>query len=222
MKQDKRLPTMIFDCDGTLLKSLGLGMESYNYALEKVGARPHGPEEIKCFFGTSSDKIFRKLLGDSAQAQKAYEYFFEYETKLVPKILLHDGIRDLLTKLQSSGVRMGLVTGRHSREINLFFDHHKLFGFFETLVCDDLLTTPKPAPEGILLACANMKVDPKTSFYIGDAVMDMRAARGAGATPVAALWDDWARKAEMEVFEPALLARTPEEIWSWFEKTYLR
>ncbi len=40
---------ILFDCDGTLLKSLGFGMDAFNFALEHVGARPHTPEEIKKF-----------------------------------------------------------------------------------------------------------------------------------------------------------------------------
>ncbi len=171
---------VIFDCDGTLLRSLG--MEAYNSALAKVGARPHAPEEIKRFFGTSSDKIFRKLLGDEARAREAYEHFFEIESGQVSKIVLHAGVRELLENLKRSGVKLAVVTGRHSREVKALFNHHDLFGYFGTVIGDNLLSRPKP---------------------------------------VAALWDEWVKPEEMAAHAPALMARTPAEIWDWTRETIL-
>ena len=206
---------ILFDCDGTLLKSLGFGLDSYNQALAFVGARPHTPEEIKQFFGQSADKIFFHLLQDKQKANEAYEMYFEYEKKHIARIAPHAGIVELLQNLKSKGTRMGVVTGRHSRDLELLFDHTKLHDYFEVQVCDDYLTHHKPHPEGLLFAANKMEVDPKDCLYIGDAVMDMQAASAAGMTAIAALWDQWAKEDEMKIESPALLAKTPGDIWKW-------
>lgn len=208
--------SVIFDCDGTIMKSLILGLGAYNYALERVGARPHEPHEIKQFFGTGADRIFMKLLnGDEKKSLEAYEYYYEYEAKQVHKIIPHEGIIDLLDNLKNAGIRMGVVTGRHFRELELMFNHHNLFPYFDSIVCDNHLENSKPHPEGILLAMKQLNVRPEETSYVGDAVMDMVLSNSSGVKPIAALWDDWAKKDEMEKERPALMAETPADIWKW-------
>jgi pyrophosphatase PpaX len=206
---------ILFDCDGTLLKSLGFGMDAYNLALAHVGARPHEPDEIKRFFGQSADKIFHKLLNDKKKAEEAYEVYFEFEKKHVSRIAPHAGIVGLLDKLKNHGARMGVVTGRHSRDLELLFDHTNLHDYFEVQVCDDFLTHHKPHPEGLLLAASKMKIDVKSIFYVGDSVMDIQAANNSGAKGIAALWDEWANEEDMKLEDPVLLAKTPDEIWDY-------
>jgi pyrophosphatase PpaX len=206
---------ILFDCDGTLLKSLGFGMDSFNLALAHVGARPHTPDEIKQFFGQSADKIFFNLLGDKKTALEAYEVYFDYEKTHISRISPHAGIMELLENLKSKGARMGVVTGRHSRDLELLFDHTKLHDYFEVQVCDNFLTHHKPHPEGLLYSANKMGLAPEQFCYVGDAVMDMQAANAAGMKGIAALWDQWAKEDEMKIESPAFLAKTPADIWKW-------
>ena len=53
---------IIFDCDGTLVDSLGAAMESFNYALNKIGFKPRDEQEIKRYFGAGADRIFTAIL----------------------------------------------------------------------------------------------------------------------------------------------------------------
>ncbi len=214
---NKQNISVIFDCDGTIMKSLILGLGAYNYALEKVGARTHAPEEIKQFFGAGADRIFMKLLGDQKKAKDAYEYYFEFESKQVHKIVLHQGIKELLDQLKAHEIKMGVVTGRHFREVESMFNHHNLFPYFESIVCDNHLENSKPHPEGIILAMKKLDVKPQDTFYVGDAVMDILLAKTAGARPIAALWDDWANPDEMQKENPVFMARKPGDIWSFLD-----
>lgn len=211
---------VLFDCDGTLMHSLHVGMDAYNIALEKVGARVHEPDEIKRFFGQAANKIFHKLLDDKHQAEAAFEIYLEQSKKLLPNVSVHVGIEELVLNLKKSGARLGVVTGRHSRDLDLIFDHTNFHRFFDVKICDDYLAHHKPHPEGLLLAASKMGVDPKTCLYIGDAVMDMQAANAAGMKPIAALWDDWANEDEMRIESPAFLAKTPAEIWEWISGSF--
>lgn len=212
---NKQNISVIFDCDGTIMKSLILGLGAYNFALEKVGACAHAPDEIKRFFGTGADRIFMKLLNDEKLAEVAYEHYFEFEEKQVHQIVLHDGIKELLDQLKNHGIRMGVVTGRHFRELESMFNHHNLFHYFEAIVCDNHLENSKPHPEGINLAMKKMNVIPEEVYYVGDAVMDILLSKAAGAKPIAALWDDWARRDEMLKEGPVYMADTPMDIWNW-------
>lgn len=206
---------ILFDNDGTLIKSLDLGLDSFHYALEKLGEPKRLDHEIKQYFGAGADRIFMKLLNDADKAAKAFDYFFEHESNQVNRIQLHDGISELLNELVKRQIPMGVVTGRHFRDLEMIFTHHDLIKTFKTLVCDNHLENSKPHPEGILLGAKNLGLAPEKIYYIGDSVMDMKAARSAGAIPIAALWDKWAHIEEMKREEPVLLAHRPSDIISF-------
>jgi pyrophosphatase PpaX len=49
-------------------------------------------------------------------------------------------------------------------------------------------TRHKPHPEPLLFAAATLGVDPRECVYVGDATVDVEAARAAGMGAVAVLW----------------------------------
>lgn len=47
---------------------------------------------------------------------------------------------------------------------------------------------PKPAPDGVLTACARLGVQPAHALFLGDTVNDIAAGRSAGVLTVGAGW----------------------------------
>lgn len=206
---------VIFDCDGTLVNSLNVVMDSYNYALEMIGEPYREPDEIKKFFGAGADRIFLQLLGDEKKALKAFDYYFDHQSKLVHTMHIFPGIAKLLDNLKAAGIPMGIVTGRHSKDLDAICTHHKLSEYFKSMICDNHLPKSKPAPDGILMAASQMNLAPQDTFYIGDSIMDMVAAHAAGSKPIAALWDSWSKIEDMKKELPVLLAHDPNDIWKY-------
>lgn len=202
----------IFDCDGTLLDSLGDAMLSFNYALDRVGEPPRAPEVIKQYFGSSADKILFNVLKDEEKAQKAFLLYLEHQQELAKSMQLHQGIRQLLEQFKSKGIPMAIVTGRHMKDLEIVLKPHKLDTYFQTLVTDDQVKKSKPEPDGIFLAAKRLQIDPKKCFYAGDSVVDLKAARQAGSFSIAALWDALVKPEEMKLENPDLLAASPEDI----------
>jgi HAD superfamily hydrolase (TIGR01549 family) len=208
---------LIFDCDGTLVDSLGTAFKSFLFALEQVG-EPRTLPEVKKYFGAGADKILTSVIGNQQKGLQAFEIYVKHQTELANEMPLHQGILDLLNKAQDKQIPMGIVTGRHSRDLRAVIGPKNLSHFFKTQITDDVLQKPKPAPEGILLAAKNMGVIPKNSLYVGDSAMDMVAAHQAGAFPVAALWDKLSHKQEMLAEKPYAIAHDPLEVWEIFLK----
>lgn len=209
---------VIFDCDGTLVNSLDLALQSFNYALKVTGEAPRTPAEIKRYFGSAADRIFLQLLGNKEKALRAFEHFLDHQSNLAGLTHLHEGVREMLDQFQAHDVPLGIVTGRHARDLEIVLKPHRLADYFITLVADNQLPKSKPAPDGLLLAAEKMGLEPGQTLYIGDSPMDMKAAQAAGAMAVAALWDPLAHKEEMQQENPAFLARHPRDIWNFFAK----
>ena len=209
---------LIFDCDGTLVDSLGHALESFNYALAEIGEGPRTVEEIKKYFGLGADKIFTQLLGDSKKGLMAFESYINHQSKLALDMKLHDGIRDLLNLAKSEKLLMGVVTGRHSRDMHLVLNPHQLTDYFQILVSDDHVQNSKPAPDGIILAMNKMGLAPDDVCYIGDSIVDIQAAHAAGCMSIAAVWDRHCKKEIMQTENPHFLADSPKDIWNFLNQ----
>jgi phosphoglycolate phosphatase/AHBA synthesis associated protein len=59
---------------------------------------------------------------------------------------------------------------------------------FDVVIGGNEVAQPKPAPDGLLLACERLDVSPLSVAYVGDSRLDVRCARAAGSLAVAAAW----------------------------------
>lgn len=209
---------LIFDCDGTLVDSLGAALESFNYALVAIGEKPRTIDEIKKFFGAGADRILTNLLGDQKKGLLAFEAYVNHQSELAKEMKLHNGISQLLEIASAAGVPMGVVTGRHARDMEVVLAPHKISDYFQVLIADSHLPHSKPAPDGILMAASKMGLDPKNVCYVGDSVMDIQASHAAGCTAVAALWDVLVKEKSMRNERPHFMARTPTDVWRFFRQ----
>lgn len=211
---------IIFDCDGTLIDSLGPALESFNYALDQVNLPPRAPEVIKRHFGAGADRIFFNILGDQGLAMRAFEAYLDHQTELAKQMKLHDGIRELLDLATSREIPMGIVTGRHAKDLEIVLRPHKLGDYFQSLIADSHLPKSKPAPDGILLAAKQLGISPCDSIYVGDSIFDIKAAHAAGSIPVGALWDELAKEEELAIEKPEAMAKVPSEVWAFFTQRF--
>ena len=207
---------IIFDCDGTLINSIGKTMESFQYALRKVDHKSYSNEDIQKYFGSGADRIFKNLLKDETKAGAAFDYYLAHQYELANQMDLHFGISELLDVIQEENIPISIVTGRHARDLEIVLARHQLTARFVTLVTDSDVAKSKPSPEGLLLAAERMGLDPKNTFYVGDSKIDIQAARAAGSKGVAAMWDNLTVLDDMKKENPDFIAETPMDVWEYF------
>jgi HAD superfamily hydrolase (TIGR01509 family) len=195
---------------------LGIALDSFRYALERVG-EPREIHEIKSHFGTGADRMLARIVGDPVKGAKAFEYYLQHQASMVDSVRVHKGIRDILEKCQARQMPLGLFTGRHSLDLKIILDAKNLQSFFKVQITDNLLNHSKPAPDGIIAAAHGLGVEPSQTIYVGDSPMDIKAAKAAGAISVAALWDSLVVESEMLAQKPDFMAKTPAQVLEFFE-----
>ncbi len=208
---------LIFDCDGTLMDSLGHALASFHYALEQMGELRSTPE-ITRYFRLAADRILLKLMGDETRAQRAYQIYKDHQASLAPGTRIFPGVASLLDRLQQAAIPMGIVTGRHRQDLEILLKPHDLLRYFSVIVTDNELSEPKPSPEGLLKALKAFGIPAAAAFYIGDSCSDMQAAHAAGVKPVAALWDPKAEREKLLEVKPFWAPEHPDELWQAFQK----
>jgi HAD superfamily hydrolase (TIGR01509 family) len=210
---------IVFDLDGTLVDSLSVTFDAFNYGLTQMGGKAHTPQEIMHYFGTGEDEIFAAILGRD-KAASAYEAFQSYFDQNLGKIPLHPGVKELLNSIQQADIPTSIFTGRSWITTEMILNYHHLTDQFVTIVANDHVNNPKPSPEGLLLAASRMKLKPEEVLFIGDSPVDIIASRAAGSQGVAALWDLLSARELLEPHDPHHWAEHPSDVWKvWKENS---
>lgn len=214
---------LIFDCDGTLTDSLDQALDSFHYALFKMGMKDVDSEDIKKYFGVSADKILLKLMdNDPIRGDEAFIFFLENQKTLAPSTPLHDGIAEVFSEIRSLNIPLGLVTGRHVSDLHYLLDYHGMRNDFSIRVADNEVALPKPDPEGILRVVSFLQLPAANTLYIGDSPSDIQAAHAAGTGSVAVVWDKHASIERLRAEKPTYIISHPSELLPVFREYCLK
>jgi phosphoglycolate phosphatase-like HAD superfamily hydrolase len=130
----QKIKALIFDLDGTLANTLPLCILAFRNSIEPLINRLLSDEEIIATFGPSEEGTIMALPPNHYE-KGITDYLYHYEAlhNMCPRAF--DGIKEMLTFLQSKRVYIAMVTckGKYSTDISLqYFDIKHLFEFIET------------------------------------------------------------------------------------------
>ena len=191
MKCLDRPEAMLFDMDGVLADV----RRSYRVAMVRTCASFGvivGQEEINAVKarGDANDDwaVTKALLAEAgvevpvAEVARGFEEVYQ-GTEEAPGLRRHETLipdRTLIEELSRS-FKLGVVTGRPSKDAERFLREQGIRGFFGAVVCreDGPL---KPDPEPVRIALERLAAD--TAWMLGDTPDDVHAAVAAGVVPV--------------------------------------
>ena len=151
-----------------------------------LGVRP-SPEEARGWIGQTLYGTFSGRHPERAQelVDSYVAWNAEHLTELLEE---YPGADDLVAELNRSGATIGVVTSkRHSSAANTL-RAAGLDGHLPLLVAMEDTDVHKPNPEPLLLAAQRLGVRAIDCVYIGDAEVDVLAAKAAGMASIAVTW----------------------------------
>ena len=172
---------VLFDLDGTLADTFKDLFWALNRALEEHGHTPARPAAIRMRVNQGARAMTRAALPlHSTQLDGVLQRFLElYEQHLAVRTTLFDGIEEILTTLEQTGIDFGIVTNKPARYSEPLLDQLQLRSRLCCLVSGDTSARAKPHPDPLLYAAHVCKVAAAHCVYIGDAYNDVLAARAA-------------------------------------------
>ena len=178
---------MLFDFDGTIVDSGAMILASFRHATKTVLAREIPDWELAAAVGGST--IFEQMRAfDPNRVDELVEAYRAHNTPLHDELRPFQGMEELLGGLKAEGRRLGIVTAKRRRTIDLAFRVLDLERFFEAVVTADSTERHKPDPEPVLHALELLGADPREAAFVGDSPFDMGAGSAAGVFTVGVSW----------------------------------
>ena len=177
----------IFDHDGVLVDSLEMHQNAW-LNLGRQSGLALTPEFIHETFGMTNPSIFRRLLGEAVETSEMDRLGLLkeecYRAAARGKIVLMDGVREVLDGLTAEGVRLAIGSSGVLPNLELTVESCGLDGRFAAIASLEDITHGKPDPEVFLVAARKAGVAPGRSVVFEDAPVGIQAAKSAGMMAV--------------------------------------
>lgn len=210
----RKITTVIFDLDGTLLDTLQDLAESTNYALQKNGFPLRTLNEIRAFVGNGVRKLIERALPNGVSDMEFEKTFVCFKKHYVMncrnKTCLYPGISTLLNELKHRGYKLAIVSNKLQSGVTELYER-----FFVNTVDIAIGERPdmacKPNPDMVNLVLGKLESSVCEAVYIGDSEVDLFTARNAELPVISVLWG-FRDRAFLEKNGAVLFVNSPMEI----------
>ncbi|MGL4746017.1 MAG: HAD family hydrolase [Dermatophilaceae bacterium] len=180
-------PVVLFDLDGTLADTIPLIVASYQHAFREVLGEEVDEARIRAWIGRPLLEVFLEVSPTHGHALDAVyrEWNLANTARLIRRF---DGVPELLGALASSGVVSAVVTSKRRMMARLALESVGIDHLVDISAGFENTERHKPDPAPLRYGARALSVDPADCVYVGDAVVDVLAARAAGMSAVAVTW----------------------------------
>ena len=207
-----RFRIVLFDLDGTLIDSGPIILASMQHAVRTVLDREIPPDELGLTIGGQGIVAQMQAI-DADHADELLEAYKEHNDGLHETLEAFDELIALLPRLKAGGRRLGIVTAKRHRTVELALDRFPaLRDDFDVVVAHEDTDRHKPDPDPVALAIERLGGTPADAAYVGDSPFDIQAAKAAGAYSVAVGWGGIHPDERLLAEEPDAFVRLPEEL----------
>ncbi len=184
----QKVDLLVFDLDGTLVRSGDDLAASVNYTLKTLGRPILAPETVLGFVGNGVKTLMKKALGPDAieHFDSAMELFSAYYSEhLLDRTTLYPDVPDVLDYFERK--KKVIVTNKlHGFTLQITKGLGIADRFLE-IIGEDSTPFKKPDPQLLRRVMTKWGGTPERTVVIGDGVNDILLGRNAGALSCAFL-----------------------------------
>jgi len=182
------IKAIIFDFDGTLANTLPICYFAFQKVFKKFDNKDLSSKEIRAMFGPSETGIIKENLLNINKEHAIELYYETYKKHHAELVKPNEGINELIEYLRGKGIKLGIVTGKARRSLDISLKALQMENLFEVIITGDDVIKPKPHPEGVIKAISLLNVESDEAMFIGDSDADIQAGVQANVFTVGVQW----------------------------------
>ena len=197
---EQKITTLLFDLDGTLIDTNELIIASFLHTFDHYYPGQYSREDVYQFIGPSLAQTFGSL--DPHRKDEMIEFCREHNHSHHDLLVReYEGVYETIDLLKKSGYKVGIVTTKMRKAVEMGLIKTQLDKFFDVVVTLDDVQMPKPDPEPIELALKLIGSTPSETIMVGDNSHDILAGKNAGTKTAGVAWTIKGREF-LEQFNP--------------------
>jgi len=209
----RKINTVLFDFDGTLMDTNSVIIESWRHMFRMMGVKEKPVEEIVKTLGEPLTLTMKNLFPGMDISEPVSIYRDFHRENYEESIKLFPGMGELVISLKEKGYKLGLVTSRMAWSTMLGLEKYKLKEYFDAIVTADDTDKHKPDPEPVNITLGKLGSKPEESILIGDTRFDVLCAGNAGVKSVLVAWSIALSEEERTgEYAPDYIINTAEEL----------
>ena len=221
---------VIFDCDGTLLDTLGDIALAMNQALTSHGFPAVEPEKYRNMVGWGIYRLTNLALPENARTETNIKTIGDCATRIMEELACeqivegqsltkpYPGIRELVMKLSgmkaahSKKIATAVLSNKPDAALRQIINKHFAPSAFNAVYGMRPGINAKPDPSMVWEVLAELGRLPQDTIFMGDSGIDIETARNAGCYPLGVSWG-FRSRAELEAAGAARIIDKPDEFW---------
>jgi len=196
----KKLDTILFDLDGTLINTNEIIIKSFEGTFSKYFPELSlSRDKILTFIGPTLQDTFGKYTDDLSQIDDMINTYRElYIILEVGEFEIYPQVEEVIRKLHSLGYNLGIVTSKFKIAAWPSFTYYNLDKYFDVFVGLEHVKHPKPHRNPIDIALGRF-LHYNKAIMIGDNQGDILAGKNAKIYSAGVSWSIKGSKHLMEV-----------------------
>ncbi len=182
------LEGVILDIDGTLVISNDVHANSWVEAFAAYDLEVPF-ETVRPLMGMGGDQLIPKVVPElngeegtgKAIAQLRKKLLFD---KYIPQITAANGSRNLILKMQKSGLHLVVASSASSEELEIMLKIAQVDDLLSEVTTSDDAEASKPAPDIVEAALNKGQMKPEKVVMLGDSPYDIESAGKAGVAVI--------------------------------------
>lgn len=183
---------VIFDFDGTVVDTGEGILKSLQYSFREMGKEVPCLDELKKFIGPPIHYSYTTYYGVSEEEVGMYikKYRERYRSKGIYECALYEGFPEVLDRLKSLGIKIGIASSKPEALIYDVADFLAVTEKFDAIVGVKLDDSNHSSKTGLVLdSMEKLGAEDKTRvLMVGDRCYDIDGAAGAGVSSCGVLW----------------------------------
>ena len=184
---------VIFDLDGTLLKTIDDLANATNHALRELGFPTHGLWVYPNMVGNGVMRLIERALPADARTEKnikdalaAFKAY--YNDHCCDDTVPYPGIPELLEDLSARGINLAVTSNKYQEAVTKIVNHYFPDANFRAILGNVDGMPRKPDPSIVFKALTMCPTPKDEVLYVGDSGVDMDTARRACVESVGVSW----------------------------------